>query len=154
MAVEVETVLLCVRDGVLHYRTAREPMPACAHPDDVARQLSGLTACTLGGLLHSTSWRVDGTAVVLTYVALPDPRPDAEAVAVPLDGMVVGAGPLLPSPVTVDVGAVAAHACRHLALLAATDPDAALSAHLLPRLWEPITKLTPAGAGGYRLSTR
>jgi hypothetical protein len=140
--VVVELVLL------LHYRVDSRPLAAGQHPDDVARRMSGLTACTPGGLLHSTSWRIVDNTVVLTYAGLPDPAPDVGAIAVALDAMVGGAGPLLPGPTEVGIGAVAAHACRHLALLAATDQQVALAARAIPSLWEPIYKLTPGCAGG------
>jgi hypothetical protein len=143
----VEVLLFSEADGLLRFRAVRERLDPATHPDDLARGLSGLTACTPGAALHSTSWRYADAGVVLTYAALPDPRPwDTRPVA--LDAMVTGAGPLSPSPAAVDLGAVAAHACRHLALLVTTDDDVALAARELPGLWDLVTKLPPAVAGG------
>ena len=143
----VEVLLLSEADGLLRFRSVRERLHPAMHPDDLARGLSGLTACTPGAALHSTSWRYADEGVVLTYVALPDPRPLGTR-AVVLDAMVTGTGPLTPSPVALDLGAVAAHACRHLALLVTTDGDVALAAREMPGLWDLITKLPPAVAGG------
>lgn len=143
----VEVLLFSEAGGLLRFRAVRERLDPATHPDDLARGLSGLTACTPGAALHSTSWRYEDAGVVLTYAALPDPRPwDTRPVV--LDAMVSGAGPLSPSPIALDLGAVAAHACRHLALLVTTDDDVALAARELPGLWDLVTKLPPAVAGG------
>jgi hypothetical protein len=150
----VEVVLLSATGGRLRYRVRRQRLDAGVHPDDLARRLSGLTVCTPGAVLHSTSWRHTDDGVVLTYAALPDPSPDGDGgdrtggTDVAVDAMVAGAGPLTPSPAVVDAAAVAAHACRHLALLARTDDDVALAARARPDLWEPIGKLPPSCAGG------
>lgn len=146
-AVIVEVILLSERDGSLRFRDERAAVSGGAHPDDVARQLAGLSPCTEGGLLHSTSWRVEDDAIVLTYAALPDLRPDGTR-AVRSDATTSGAHPLAPSPAVVDVDAVAAHACRHLAMLAVTDDAVEDACRLLPRLWEPLRKLSPVPAGG------
>lgn len=144
--VVVEALLLSVRDGNLRYRSRSTPVTGGAHPDDVARLLAGLSPCTDGGLLHSTSWRVEQGAVVLTYAALPDLDP-RQTRPVRLDAMTCGPHPLAPSPATVDLDAVAAHACRHLAMLADTDETVAAATRLLPQLWEPLRKLAPVPAG-------
>ncbi|BCJ71197.1 hypothetical protein CS0771_07410 [Catellatospora sp. IY07-71] len=144
--VVVEVIVLSEQAGVLYYRDLRTPVSGGAHPDDVARQLAGLSPCTEGGLLHSTSWRAAEGTVVLTYAALPDLRP-RDTRPVRLDAASAGAHPLTPSPLTVDLDAVAAHACRHLALLALTDGTVEAAARQLPRLWEPIGKLSPGPAG-------
>ncbi|GHJ47858.1 hypothetical protein Cs7R123_52000 [Catellatospora sp. TT07R-123] len=143
----VEAVLLSERDGRLCYRDVRAPLADGVHPDDLARRLAGLTPCVPGALLHSTSWRLDRGAVVLTYAALPDLAPDAGVRAVQVDAVSGGGHPLTPSPHTVDLDAVAAHACRHLALLAATDEAVGGAARLLPQLWELLRKLPPSPAG-------
>ncbi len=142
----VEAILLSARDGGLRFRQCRAAVTGGAHPDDVARQLARLSPCTEGGLLHSTSWRVEDGVVVLTYAALPDLDPQHTR-PVRLDAMTSGPHPLAPSPATVDLDAVAAHACRHLAMLADTDGTVAAATRLLPHLWEPLRKLVPVPAG-------
>jgi hypothetical protein len=84
--------------------------------------------------------------VVLTYAALPDPVPTGTTALSP-DRMVIGGAALAPSPPRVDADAVAAHAARHLALLAGTDPVIAAAASLQPHLWGLLAKL-PAGLAG------
>jgi hypothetical protein len=100
-------------------------------------------------VLHSTSWRYDGAAVVLTYVALPDLATARRTEPVLVDAG-AGGGPLAPSPAQVDLDAVAAHACRHLALLATTDDEVGAAAKAQPDLWQLLAKLTPGTAGGLR----
>lgn len=144
--VRAEVFLLSERDGRLRFRRVGAPLPAGAHPDDAARQLSGLTASTPGAVLHSTSWRFEDGSVVLTYVALPDPQPHMGTRPVIVDTAAYG-GPLTPSPVRIDADAVAAHACRHLALLAVSDEAIAAAARFQPVLWELLAKLEPITAG-------
>lgn len=144
--ISVEVVLLSERDGVLRYRVRRDVLEDGVHPDDLAFGLAGLTLCTPGGLLHSTSWRYESGSVVLTYAALPDLWPQATR-RVEVDAMAVAASPLMPSPCTVDIDAVAAHACRHLALLLTTDPVAVEAAVAAPAIWTLIGKLPAAPAG-------
>lgn len=139
----VETVLLSAPDGRLRFRTRRADLPHGAHPDALARALTGLA----DGLLHSTSWRFDGGRVILTYAALPDPDPSG---ALPLDPsrpLPYAADPLAPASTDVDVADVAAHACRHLAYLRRTDPLVALVALGDPLLWDLVTDSAPAMGG-------
>jgi len=63
----VEVLLLSERDGVLHYRAQRAPLPPDWHPDDLAFCLAGMAMCDRTALLHSTSWRYEDGAVVLTF---------------------------------------------------------------------------------------
>ncbi|GIF51204.1 hypothetical protein DFJ67_3326 [Asanoa ferruginea] len=142
----VEVVLLSATDGSLRFRTVSAPLPAGPHPDDLALHLAGLSLCTPGATLHSTSWRYAAGSVVLTYAALPDPAPHNTSPLSP-DRMVIGRAALAPSPPRVDADAVAAHAARHLALLASTDPIVANAAAAQPDLWDLLAKL-PAGPAG------
>jgi hypothetical protein len=142
----VEVVLLSAAAGALHFRTVSAPLPAGPHPDDLALHLSGLSLCTPGATLHSTSWRYAAGSVVLTYAALPDPAPHGTSPLAP-DRMVIGRAALAPSPPLVDADAVAAHAARHLALLATTDPVIAATTSQQSHLWDLLAKL-PAGLAG------
>lgn len=148
----VEVIALSESDGSLRYRVRRAALDEGLHPDDLAIRLSGLSLCTPGALLHSTSWRYDTGTLVLTYAALPDPNPDQAAAQVAADAMVIARNPLVPSPPRIDVDAVAAHACRHLALLVTTDPVVADAATYLPQLWQLIAKLPAGCAGGLQPS--
>jgi hypothetical protein len=139
----VETVLLSARGGRLCFRTVSRPLGTGEHPDACARSLAGPGV----ELLHSTSWRHAAGAIVLTYVALPDP--DRAAAAEPVLDLPAtrGPDPLTPSPVSVRPVDVAAHACRHLAFLRHTDPQVAGAASGARELWDLIDVFTPAVAG-------
>ncbi len=146
-SIEIEVLLLSERDGCLNYRAVREILPAFVHPDDAARQLAGLTTCTSGGLLHSTSWRPVSGGIVLTYAAVPDLHPERGATPVQVDAMACAGHPLAPSPEHVELDAVAAHACRHLALLQQTDEQVMCAATQRRAFWQLIAKLRPGTAG-------
>jgi len=148
--ISVEVVLLSELEGALRYRTRRDRLEGDLHPDDLAFALAGLTVCTTGALLHSTSWRHERDTLVLTYVALPDPSPLPDSRMVIADAMVVSNSPLVPSPYSVGLDAVATHACRYLALLLTSDPVVIEAAADAPRLWALIRKISagPAGAFG------
>ncbi|MBB5867728.1 hypothetical protein F4553_001107 [Allocatelliglobosispora scoriae] len=150
-SVIVEVVLLSEHDGTLRYRSHSDALGTGTHPDAVARHLSGLQPGMPGGLLHSTSWRYDDGGLILTYAALPDPHPELATTALPVDAMVTCEDPLVPSPAVIDLDAVAAHACRHLALLHATDPVVRAAADEARPLWDVIVKLPPGPAGGLSL---
>ncbi len=144
MSVVVEAVLLSAVAGKLHYRVRSAELPDGGHPDALARDLTGLT---VEGLLHSTSWRFDRGAVVLTYAALPDPQPLGSQ---PLDATrptPYAIDPLAPALDGVSPHDAAVHAGRHLAYLRQTDPVVALAAACAPELWDLIGELCPTVAG-------
>lgn len=117
--VVVEVVLFRLQAGVLHYRFARRALAAAERPDDAALDLAG----TAGeAVCHSTSWRFEEGQVVLTYAVVPDPCPSLPAVALTEPSVVCSGDPLRPAPPDVHDHHVAAHAVRHLAYLAETDP--------------------------------
>jgi hypothetical protein len=145
----VEVVLLGVRPtstGVeeLGFRTVCEPLSAGTEPDVVARKTSRLPVDE-SALLHSTSWRFDDGQVVLTYVALPDPDPDAprHRIAASVAQCDDAAHP---SP-SVAVAEVAAHACRHLAFLAATDSEVRAALRRHPAIVRLLRRHQPEPAG-------
>lgn len=134
----VELVRLGVHRGALRWSPSSAPLTG-GEPDDVARALAGLAAegapAEPGRTLHSTSWRYDDGAVVLTYAVFPDPG--AHAGWEPLgEHLAVCAGPVSPGPPHVDGSQVAAHAARHLAYLAAgRDPHLTRCARQDPGPW-------------------
>lgn len=107
-------------------------------------------------LVHSTSWRVEGPAVVLTYIAVVDCEPDfavaqwrdaqpitaelVEAVGAPM------AGPAVAPPVVRHID-VLLHALRHLRFL--LDHDAAARDVLGDHWRRHLTAFEPALAGMY-----
>lgn len=117
-AVLVEVLLLRADQGALLYRVVRAPLPAGATPDEAAREHAGGDV----DVLHSTSWRHQDGRIVLTYAALPDPRPDRPATALWQPAIMSSGDPRVPTPPGLHLHHVAAHAVRHLAELAGRDP--------------------------------
>ncbi|HEX8498563.1 MAG TPA: hypothetical protein VF661_15310 [Actinomycetales bacterium] len=130
-AVAVEVLLMGVTPHGISYRPVRADL-AGSGPDDLARELAGDVA-----LVHSTSWRFEDGVVVLTYAALPDPRPQQAAHALVDPSVVCSGDPMQPAPPVLHLPHVAAHAVRHLAYLAEHDPGIAPAQHdvALARLW-------------------
>ncbi|WP_412538538.1 hypothetical protein R8Z50_22110 [Longispora sp. K20-0274] len=143
----VEVVWLGVHDGALTYRASRAALGADEPPDIAARALAGDDASSAPpALLHSTSWRYEHGLVVLTYAAACDPTPHHGRLLSPVpparsDDL------LAPCPPAVTVAQVAAHACRHLAMLHATDRQIAGCAADAPQFWQLIAthEAVPAG---------
>src|SRR5579875_1941880 len=112
--------------GTLAFRRAWGWLDEAETPDDAAVRV-GLPRTRRplrAGTLHSTSWRhgADGS-IVLTYVMAPDPEP--ELAAVELASLQLAHGPTArqPTPLQVRPEQVAAHAVRHLAMVADTNPQ-------------------------------
>lgn len=122
----------------LAYRRAVDHLRRNETPDEAAVRISDAPpngTC----LVHSTSWRHTPDAVVLTYAVAPDPHDDREAVELPPGGLALrSADPARPGAGLVRIEDVVAHACRHLALLADTDPTVASVAAVHPDLWHTI----------------
>ncbi|WP_405618354.1 hypothetical protein OG292_28905 [Streptomyces sp. NBC_01511] len=116
------------------YRRLITALGGRARPDDTARRLALPAERDEGGhLVHSTSWRAtDDGQIVLTYLVHPDPAPDLPGTPLP-DPHAVARSPRPghPAPPGLKSHHVAAHAVRHLAFLARTDP--AVAAHLASR---------------------
>lgn len=140
--------MLSAGSGTLRFRTRIAALADGAHPDALAHQLAGFgDRRDPASLSHSTSWRFADSRIVLTYVALPDPQPDAATLEVPLDATARGADPLAPTPQEIRPVDVAAHACRHLAFLHRTDPVVAAAAAREPVLWQLVDRFVPGVAG-------
>ena len=124
--VHVELVRLSVHGGVLRWRAEATVLPSGRHPDDLAREAArtDLERATPGAVLHSTSWRMQGEGLVLTYALFPAVAADGDGAGELLAQHVV-AGPdaVHPSPVQVGAAHVATHAARHLHDLAERDPN-------------------------------
>ncbi|WP_433346028.1 hypothetical protein [Micromonospora sp. CA-111912] len=132
------------------------PVPSDSEPHaEVELELAGRAAKDSASLLHSTSWRVDGPRVILTYIAVvevtglvrdqwPDALPIDLALAEAVGRPPTNAANDAPAPRYVDV---LLHALRHLRFLIDYDATAAealtgtIRGHLLP--------LAPALAGMY-----
>jgi hypothetical protein len=152
LPVTVEMLLLRVigADGRgLCYRHKKVPLGAGEDPDSLAAQLAGIPAASAEGhLLHSTSWRYQPAGgLMLTYVAYPDPNPWLAAVLLTDPTIVQSANPSRPSPPRVLVPHVAAHAVRHLAFLADTDPAVRAVVHADRPLAQALAGLPRSPAG-------
>lgn len=120
--VVVEVVLIRLQSGVLHHRFARRTLTGDERPDNAALDLARAED---GAVCHSTSWRYQDGDVVLTYAVVPDPQPSRPAVALTAPSVLSSSDPLRPTPADIHEHHVVAHAVRHLAYLANTDPTIA-----------------------------
>jgi hypothetical protein len=134
------------------------PVDAASEPHaEIELELAGHRAHA--DLLHSTSWRVDGPRVILTYVAVVgcpglvrETWPDATPISVVLPDAVghppTHAATDPPAPRYIDV---LLHSIRHLRLL--VDLDATARATILgSALWrEHLARFEPALAGMYQV---
>ena len=142
--VSVEVIALRATPAGLAYRRRVAPLAPDADPDEAAAVLAGGNPA----VLHSTSWRRDpARGLLLTYAALPDPRPDEAAFPLPDAGIATGPDARRPSPAVVGVDQVAAHAVRHLALLRHNDPVVADALRRHPALDTAIAGAHAAPAG-------
>jgi hypothetical protein len=140
VAVEVLTLSLN-HTGAITYRRLLARLGR-QNPDEVALALAGVASAP-GGLCHSTSWRAASGSVVLTYAALPDPLP-VDTIDLREPGILSSADLLRPTPHQLHHHHVVAHAVRHLALLASTDPTITASTTWQPQLWAAITRSAAA----------
>ncbi|MQA15759.1 MAG: hypothetical protein GEV09_16865 [Pseudonocardiaceae bacterium] len=137
-------------NGWLACRDARVRWQPPAEPDELALRTAGITRDTPEWTVsHSTSWRYDPAGVlVLTYALAPDPDPQQPAVALPRAGVLCSGDPLHPRPEALHAHHVAAHAVRHLAHLAVSDPTVRDAASHRPELWRVIADAGAAMAVG------
>lgn len=86
-------------------------------------------------LVHSTSWRRDRDAVILSFVVVIPPELVGSMASVPIGRAALARSEATAAPGDVAVGAVVEHGIRHLAWLAEDDP---VVADTLPSAWRPI----------------
>jgi hypothetical protein len=84
---------------------------------------------------------------VLTYVVAPDPAPGLAATPIVSFEIARGTDPRRPSPPRVRPEQVAAHAARHLALIADTDPHVRRALSACPPLGQALSALRQVPAG-------
>jgi hypothetical protein len=73
-------------------------------------------------LVHSTSWRRDREAVILSFVVVIDPEMRAEMESKPIARSDLARSGAAAAPATIDHSQVLEHGLRHLAWLAKDDP--------------------------------
>jgi hypothetical protein len=146
--VVVEVYLLrCHPGGRLSYRCVTGRLDASETPDEAALRISRI-APGAKVAVHSTSWRHLGDgSIVLAYAVAPDPVPDATAI--PILSFEAAHGPCAtrPSPAHLEREHVAAHAARHLALVADANPDVRAVFAAYPELARSLETLPRAAAG-------
>ena len=142
--------LLSGQDAV---RSARIPADSVPHWE--VETLLGYGAKTEAALLHSTSWRIDGPHIVLTYMAViaaadlvradwPGAMPIAAELLPTVGNPAPHGAAEVPAPRYVDV---LMHGLRHLAFLRRTDSSAQ---EVLTGRWvQHLDAMEPAMAGMY-----
>ena len=86
-------------------------------------------------LVHSTSWRRDRDAVILSFVVVIDRELVGEMASIPIERAELARSEATAAPREIAVGAVVEHGLRHLAWLAQDDPVVAAE---LPDGWRPL----------------
>jgi hypothetical protein len=86
-------------------------------------------------LVHSTSWRRDREAVILSFVVVIPPELVGSMASVPIGRAELARSEATAAPRDIAVDAVVEHGIRHLAWLADEDP---VVADTLPPGWRPI----------------
>jgi hypothetical protein len=107
---------------------------ATEHPVEVVDRI----VRDVGGppiLVHSTSWRRDRDAVILSFVVVIDKAQVGVMASVPIDRAKLARSEATAAPRDIATSAVVEHGLRHLAWLAKDDPVVAAE---LPPAWRPI----------------
>ena len=86
-------------------------------------------------LVHSTSWRRDRDAVILSFVVVIGRELVGEMASVPIERAALARGQATAAPRAIATSAVVEHGLRHLAWLVQDDPAVARE---LPPAWRPI----------------
>jgi hypothetical protein len=107
---------------------------AADHPVDVVtRIVSDVIGDPL--LVHSTSWRRDRDAVILSFVVLIDPGLVGSMASLPIERTELARGHATAAPRAVSTTHVVEHGLRHMAWLSADDPVVAAE---LPSGWRTL----------------
>ena len=149
MLVEVY-LLRCHPGGLLAYRCVTGQLGLAETPDEAAVRIGRIAVDGSGPgvAVHSTSWRHLGDgSIVLAYAVAPDPVADATAVPILDSELAHGPGASRPSPLRLQREQVAAHAARHLALVADTNPHVRRVFAAFPELARSLEALPRACAG-------
>lgn len=101
------------------------------HPMEAVARIVG-EIVGLPRLLHSTSWRRDREAVILSFVAIIDPELVAGMETAPIDRAELARSSATEAPAIIVPQQVVEHGLRHLAWLAVDDPVVAAT---LPPSW-------------------
>jgi hypothetical protein len=107
---------------------------AADHPVDVVTRI---VRDVIGGplLVHSTSWRRDRDAVILTFVAVIDQGLVGSMASLPIARTMLARGEATAAPRAIATSQVVEHGLRHMAWLAKDDPAVAAE---LPIRWRTL----------------
>jgi hypothetical protein len=141
--VVVEVLVLQAQGGELRYRSARQPLGSPPDPEAAAKAMCG--SALPPDLLHSTSWREEDDAIILTFVAVTAKQ--VNGFAHPVGAEAAAGAASEPEPDLLTLDEVAAHACRHLAFLASTDKEVAAALHRHPDVYRQVCTYLPGLAG-------
>jgi hypothetical protein len=86
-------------------------------------------------LVHSTSWRRDRDAVILSFVVVVDRELVGSMASVGIERAELARSSATAAPAAIATSAVVEHGLRHLAWLAVDDPAVAAE---LPAAWRPV----------------
>ena len=86
-------------------------------------------------LVHSTSWRRDHDAVILSFVVVIGPELVGGMASIPIERAALARSEATSAPRDIAVAAVVEHGLRHLAWLVQDDPVVAAE---LPEGWRPL----------------
>jgi hypothetical protein len=86
-------------------------------------------------LVHSTSWRRDRDAVILSFVVVIGSELVGTMASVPIERAELARSAATAAPTDIKTSAVVEHGLRHLAWLAEDDPVVAAE---LPEAWRPV----------------
>ena len=107
---------------------------AADHPVDVVtRVVTDVIGQPL--LVHSTSWRRDREAVILSFVAVIDRSLVGTMASLPIERTMLARGGAAAAPQAIATSQVVEHGLRHMAWLAEDDPVVAAG---LPAGWRPL----------------
>ena len=138
--VQAEVFVVWLHDGQLELTGPCGSAPwlievsSSEHPVDV---VSRIVRDQIGEpiLVHSTSWRRDRDAVILSFVVVIDGSLVGSMESVPIDRSELARSEATAAPRAIAFGQVVEHGLRHLAWLVHDDPVVAAE---LPRTWQPI----------------
>jgi hypothetical protein len=129
--VSIEPLILFADDHGIHELVpdapTRLPCRESPHPNDAAAEVArrlGLAPC----FVHSTSWRIEASAVVITYVVCVAAVAHVPGTTVHrIAGAVPATGTALDPPAAIEHDHIVGHALRHLAWLTDHDPAAGMA---------------------------
>jgi hypothetical protein len=123
--VQAEVFVLWHEDGTIHVTGPCGPEPwliELGSDDDPVETVTRLVRSNVGEplVVHSTSWRRDRDAVILSFVVVIPP--ELASASAPVARAELARGEATEAPVTISSAQVVEHGLRHLAWLVRDDP--------------------------------